>query len=85
MERENGVYAFLCFNAILFVILMSTNITAGIIYLFCFTSIVTVCVCFACVHQLCEKCEPCALPLHTSPEPRDSSVQLTVQNIHSTQ
>ena len=57
MEHAKSVYTCLFLNALLFVVLMCTNITAGIIYLFCFASLVVVCAGFACARYLCERCE----------------------------
>ncbi len=53
--RVHTVYACLFSNALLFVILLSTNVTAGVIYLFCFASVVAACTCVACTRYLCER------------------------------
>ncbi len=56
--RVGTVYACFFFNALLFVVLMSTNITAAIIYLFCCASLVAVCSGIACTRYLCETYAP---------------------------
>jgi len=53
--RVYAVYACLFSNALLFVILLSTNVTAGVIYLFCFAGVVAACTCVACTRNLCER------------------------------
>jgi hypothetical protein len=52
--RVGVVYTCFFANALIFVILLCTNITAGVIYLFCLVSVVAVCICFACTRYLCE-------------------------------
>jgi hypothetical protein len=53
-ERVGIVYTCLCLNALLFVVLICTDLTAGIIYLFCFVSVAGTCACFAAARYVLE-------------------------------